>query len=125
MQERERAVKAMEVSLQAALDQAEEKERRLDDRIAEIARLETRLHEALQQYTTVPSPPAPAHEANNWDERDAALSLQEQVRNHSSRSSQILWSASYGFIDGSSQELALTRQRIEDREKHVRLTSAP
>lgn len=72
-------VKTVEVSLQVALEQAADKERRLDDRIVEIARLESRLHEALQQYSAVPSPPVPTQEANNWDEREAVLNLQEQV----------------------------------------------
>lgn len=79
-QERERAVRSAERLVQDATDRVADKESQLDERVAEIARLEARLHDALTQHQMPPSPPPLTPAIDNWDEREALLDLREQVR---------------------------------------------
>ncbi|TMW55086.1 hypothetical protein Poli38472_013848 [Pythium oligandrum] len=100
---RERSIKLAEISLEETQQRAGEKEKSLDQRILEIARLECRLHEALAQ--AAPPPAVATDDTNNtgydirskqqWlEEREALLRLQEQ-------------------------EVQIARNRIAEREKHI------
>ncbi|GAB9475215.1 hypothetical protein Gpo141_00012317 [Globisporangium polare] len=102
LKERERGVRMMETSLQESGERVAEKEKGLDTRIQEIMRLESRLHEALEEKQHRAASTEPEQSDNNnskstgkeQEEREAALVVQED-------------------------ELKLTRERAAEREKHL------
>lgn len=78
----------METSLQESMNRVLEKEASLDARIQEIMRLESRLHEALEEKRYAATSAKPEQTSNNnssssskdHEEREAAHVVQEDVR---------------------------------------------